>query len=276
MYICLNRGTTGGALRTEQFVELAASAGFAGADVEPAYGVERGTAALRDLYTRLKMQFGGWSPPLDHRTDPARREEAMKKLIAQAAIAAELKIDSCATWISPSSDRPFLETWATHVATLKPVAAALADHGLRFGLECVSPYPIRRSKKHEFIYTPGLMLELADSIGPNVGLLLDAWHVHHSNTPFSQIAQMPADKIVWVHLSDAPNIPPEQIRDNARLLPGEGIIDLAGYFNALKTAGYKGPVSLETFRAVADLPPAEAAKKAWQACEKVVPMLGEK
>ena len=273
MFISLNRGTTGGGMPLDAYVELAATAGFQGADVDVNYGVQHGTGALRDLYRKHNLQFGGWSPPLDHRTEPARREEAMKRLMAQATVAQELKIDSCCTWISPSSDTPFLETWVNHVAALKPVAQTLGDHGLRFGLECVTPYHLRRAKKHEFIYTPGLMLELADAIGPNVGPLIDCWHIHHSGTPWKQISELPAEKIVWVHLSDAPNLPPEDIRDGNRLLPGDGVIDYRAMFSALNTSGYKGPVSLEAFRAVQSLPPAQAAKKAWSACEKLLPLL---
>src|SRR3954466_14562961 len=104
MFISLNRGTTGGGMPLDAYVELAATAGFQGADVDMNYGAQHGAAALRDLYTKHKIQFGGWSPPLDHRTEPPRREEAMKRLVAQANVAQELKIDSCCTWISPSSD----------------------------------------------------------------------------------------------------------------------------------------------------------------------------
>src|SRR5256885_2265022 len=143
MYVCLNRGTTGGELSLEEFVEIAARAGFAGADVDLGYGQKHGTAALRDLYASHQSRFGGWGPPVDHRTEPGKRRESLENLAAQAKIAKELNIDSCATWIMPSSDRPFLENWAHHVEGLKPVAGVLHDQGLRFGLEFVSPYHLR-------------------------------------------------------------------------------------------------------------------------------------
>ena len=41
-------------------------------------------------------------------------------------------------------------------------------------------------------------------------------------------------RIVHVHVADAPDLPPEQIRDNERLMPGEGVIDLKGFFKALE------------------------------------------
>ena len=274
MYMCLNRGTTGGGLPLDEFVQVAASGGFAGADVDLGFGEKHGMAALRDLYAGRHMRFGGWGPPIDQRTEPARRDEGLKRLQVQAKIARELNIDSCATWIMSSSDLPFIENWNLHVERLKPVAKVLAAHGLRFGLEFVSPWHIRRAKPHEFIYTPGLMLELADAVGPNVGLLVDMWHVHWSGTPWKQIGQLPKEKIVWCHWSDAPDVPAEKANDSRRLLPGQGVIDFKVAFGALKQTGYDGPVSLEAFHVVSDLPPAQAARTGWEACEKVLEGVG--
>jgi len=274
MYVCLNRGTTGGALPLDEFVQVAASGGFAGADPDLGWGEKHGMAALRDLYAARHMRFGGWNPPVDQRTEPPRRDEGLKRLAAQAQIARELHIDSCATWIMSASDLPFIENWNLHVERLKPVAQVLADHGLRFGLEFVSPWHIRQSKRHEFIYTPGLMLELADAVGPNVGLLVDFWHVHWSGTPWKQIGELPGEKIIWCHWSDAPDVPPEKANDSRRLLPGQGVIDFKAAFAALKQTGYDGPVSLEAFHVVSDLPPPQAAQKAWEACEKVLHSVG--
>ena len=275
MYVCLNRGTTGGGLSLEEFVQLAAAAGFGGADVDMEWGQKHGLAALRDLYAARHMRFGGWSPPVDQRTEPSRKDEELKRLAAQADIARQLQIDTCATWIMPSSDLPFLENWTLHVERLKPVAQVLADRGLRFGLEFVSPYHLRRARRHEFIFTPGLMLELADAIGPNVALLVDFWHVHWSATPWRQISELPKEKIIWCHWSDAPNVSPEQANDGRRLLPGQGVIDFKAAFAALKHAGFDGPISLEAFHVVQALPPQDAARKGWQACQSVLQRVGD-
>ena len=50
-----------------------------------------------------------------------------------------------------------------------------------------------------------------------------------------------------MHLNDAPAKPPRQIEDADRLLPGEGVIKLVELIASLKTRGYDGPWSLETF-----------------------------
>jgi 2-keto-myo-inositol isomerase len=268
MFICLNRGTTGGGLSQKEFAQFAADAGFQGCDVDFSYVDQHGSAALADLFASLNLRFGGWSPALDHRTGATQRGEATETLKSNAAVAGELHIDSCATWIMPSSDLPFLETWKLTVDGLRPVAQILAEHGLRFGLEFVSPYHLRRQHSHEFIFTPGLMLELAADIGPNVGLLVDSFHCHCSQTPWRQIAELPAGKIVLCHINDAPPLPIEELQDGERLLPGDGVIALGGYLSALREAGYTGPLSLEAFGCVKDLPPREAAAKAWEACRR--------
>jgi len=271
MYICLDHGTAGRGLPLEEFVRIAAVAGFEGADVDLTYGLEHGTAALVDLYGSKDLKFGGWGPPVDWRGETGTPPEGLKKLGDLAKIARELGIDACATWIMPSSDLPFIENWNYHVTRIKPVAQVLAEHGLRFGLEFVAPYHLRRKFKHEFIFTPGLMLELADAAGPNVGLLVDIFHCHCSGTPWDQVAQIPASRIVLGHLNDAPNVAVAAVEDGTRLLPGDGVLDIPAFLAALAKTGYDGPVSLEVFNAdLRAMPPAEAAKRAWQATRRFV------
>jgi len=274
MYVCLNRGTAGGSLPSEQFVKLAADAGFAGADVDLGYGAERGASALRDLYTKHGMKFGGWGAP-DWRGEAAKAREGVEKLPHLALVAQELGIDTCCTWIMPSSDLPFIENWNFHVERMKPIARTLADHGLRFGLEFVAPYHLRRKFKHEFIFTPGLMLELADAVGPNVGLLVDCFHCHACGMSWEHLSQIHAGKIVLGHLNDCPRVSIDRIQDGERLLPGEGAIDLSAFFSALQTSGYSGPVSLEVFNAdLRAMQPDDAARKAWNATARVLKSAG--
>jgi len=272
MYICLNRATAGGRLPLEQFAALAAEAGFAGADVDMDYAVEKGTAALRDLFASKNLKYGGWGLPYDWRGPESRLDEGLARLKAQAVAAASLGIDSCATWIMPSSDLPLMENFSFHVSRLKPAARVLAEHGLRLGLEFIGPYHLRRRHRHEFLHSAGQMLELADAIGPNTGLLVDVFHCHTAPVRFDHLAEIPASRVVLVHLNDAPNLPPTVVEDGNRCLPGEGVIDLAGFMGALKKTGYRGPVSLEVFSAaLAAMPPEQAARKAWQAVRQTLP-----
>jgi sugar phosphate isomerase/epimerase len=272
MHICLNRVTAGGGLPLDQFLDIAAAAGFPGADVDLGYGQAKGAGALGDLYAARKLKLGGWGLPFDWRGDLAKQKEGLDRLAAQAKIAAQLKADSCATWLMPSSDLPLMENWLFHVQRLKPVAAVLEENGLRLGLEFIGPHHHRRRGKHEFLFTPGQMLELAAAIGPNVGLLVDVFHLYTSGSTFDHLAQIPASKIVLAHLNDAPPGSVTSLQDSKRLLPGEGVIDLNAFMDALEKAGYTGPVSLEVFSdELKKLKPADAANRAGDACRKVLP-----
>jgi sugar phosphate isomerase/epimerase len=273
MYICLNRGTTGGGLALPEFVKLSAEAGFHGADVDLSYALQTGPAALRDLYGSYAQRFGGWGAP-DWRADAGKAEQGLEQLRKLAPIARELNMDSCATWLMPSSDLPFMENWRFHVERLKPVAQVLAGHGLRLGLEFVAPYHLRRKFKHEFIFTAGQMLELADAIGPNVGLLVDVFHLHCAGDTFAHLEQIPSGRIVLAHLNDAPRLPLSQVEDGNRLLPGDGAIDVPAFLRSLKKTGYDGPVSLEVFSEdLRALPAPEAAARAWAATRKVLELV---
>ena len=269
MHVCLNRATAGGSLPFDEFVNLAADAGFEGADVDLGWARKKSPNALRDLFALRKLRFGGWGVPFDWRgEDESKRRDGMKDLAQFAGYARDLDVDACATWIMPSSDRRFIDNWNFHVERLKPVARVLADHGQRLGLEFVAPYHLRRHFKHEFIFTPGQMLELAAEVGDNAGLLVDSFHVHAAGSTWEEVSKIPASKIVLVHINDAPDVRLHQLVDGQRLLPGEGALSLRSFLGSLRTAGYNGPVSLEVFSdALKKLDPRDAARRAWTATQ---------
>lgn len=48
------------------------------------------------------------------------------------------------------------------------------------------------------------MLELCDAVGPNVGLLLDAWHLYTSGHDPADLELLSNQNVVDVHVNDAP------------------------------------------------------------------------
>jgi sugar phosphate isomerase/epimerase len=104
------------------------------------------------------------------------------------------------------------------------------------------------------------MLAFARQCGSNVGLLLDVWHWHHAGATTADIVKAGKDGIVHVHFSDAPKLPPEQIRDNQRLMPGEGVINLNAFLMALHEIGYQDALSVEVFGRGKDMTPEAAAR----------------
>jgi sugar phosphate isomerase/epimerase len=67
-------------------------------------------------------------------------------------------------------------------------------------------------------------------------------------------------------------MPAESVRDDMRLLPGEGVIDLVGFFRALAAIGYRGGVAPETIgpRIPDSMPPDESARLALEATKSVM------
>ncbi len=79
-------------------------------------------------------------------------------------------------------------------------------------------------------------------------LVVDAFHTYNSGSTLEDLKAIPAEKISHYHIDDAsPDIPLTQQTDPDRVMPGEGIIDLAAEIEVLKQIGYTGAISLELF-----------------------------
>ena len=168
------------------------------------------------------------------------------------------------------------ERWTQVQRRLSAVAAVLAKQDVRLGLEFLGPLVFRAAPRVPFVWTLRETLALCEAAGPNVGVTLDAWHWHHSGGAVADIRAADASRIVHVHVSDARAMPPEEVRDDMRLLPGEGVIDLVGFFGALQAIGYRGGVAPETIgpRIPDTMPPDESARIALEATTAVMKKAG--
>lgn len=138
------------------------------------------------------------------------------------------------------SVRPSLPTPKSVLPDYQEWARMLADEGLRLAIEALTPLHLRRAEPFPFVQSFEQYCEFVEQVGPNAGFLLDTWHWHHGGFP------SPEGLPVWhVHLADAWVGDPELVRDEERLFPGEGQIDLAGLLAAL--GAYGGFVAPEVF-----------------------------
>ena len=273
MYKNLAAGCIGIQLPWEETLALAAANGFEGVDVP--LDLATSPKAVKKALAKHGLRPGGTGLSVDFRGDDAAFRETVAELDAKAAYAAAVGCTRFYTWILPASnERPFEENYRLHAARLGQCADILAAHGCRLGLEFVGPKTSRVGAKHEFIYTLGGMLELCADVGPNAGLLLDSWHWYVSHGTLDDLATLTDATVVYVHVNDAPEgIPIDEQQDGVRRLPGEtGVEDITGFMTALTRIGYTGPVTPEPFvRELADLPPAEAARVAAEAMNKIWP-----
>jgi 4-hydroxyphenylpyruvate dioxygenase len=84
---------------------------------------------------------------------------------------------------------------------------------------------------------------------PNVGAVLDSFHILSKGLDLAVIRTMPKDRIFLVQVADAPKLQMDLLSWSRhwRCLPGQGELDLAGFMAALETTGYDGHLSLEIF-----------------------------
>lgn len=282
---------------------LAARVGYAGIDW--AFGPARtaGVEATRALLAELKIRATIVNLPMQGALggDESAFKAQLPKLDEDAAFCAAIGCRSFqlvlpATTGGASKD----ERWKVVRDRLAAISAVLVKHDVRLGLEFLGPLVFRTrvggggrrgggppvdpntpsppppAPPVPFVWTLTETIKLCAESGPNVGVTLDAWHWYHSGGTVADILATPASRIIHVHVSDARAMPPEDVQDNMRLLPGEGLIDLVGFFRALKQIDYRGGVAPETIgpRIPDTMPPEESARLALETTVAVMKKAG--
>ena len=254
MYPSLMADMIGVDLLPDGEVELASRHGFVGIDLRltrrlgwlEQYGVER--FANHMAAHKIRAGYGSMLT----RTLSANPEEwshAMEQLPRVAAVARGLGFTRAGVVVMPFDDG--LDPAANrkrHLLRLREAAPILADHGVRLGLEYVSPETRRAGAAFPFVYAMQAMRELIHAAGqPNVGLMLDCFHWHCAGESVDDIRALTADDVVVVHVNDAPSgVALDRLDVRDRALPGStGVIDLLGFMQALRAIGYEGPVTAE-------------------------------
>ena len=275
---------------------LAARVGYNGIDwpfgSAKAAGVEATRAVFAELgivptVTNLPMQA-----PLG--ADDAAFAAQLPKLAEDAAFCRAIGCTRFQMVLGPTTNgESKAEHWTLVQRRLSAMSAVLAKHDVRLGIEFLGPLVFRRRRNRPggapvdpaalpppppvpFIWTLSDTVALCEASGPNIGVTLDAWHWYHSGGTVTDILAAQASRINHVHVSDARTMPPEEVLDNMRWMPGEGVIDLVGFFQALKAIGYEGGVAPEIIgpRIPDDMPPDESARLALEATIAVMKKAG--
>ena len=90
------------------------------------------------------------------------------------------------------------------------------------------------------------LIELVEN--PDLGVLLDTWHLWRSPTLLEDI-QRAGDRIFGVHLADAA-VGDDGVSDTVRLVPGDGVIPFAEILSVLDATGYAGWYVIELEQAL--------------------------
>jgi sugar phosphate isomerase/epimerase len=206
--------------------------------------MKEGLDATKALLAELKLRPAYCGFPVNPTRDEDTFKRGMEGLEEQVKFAAAMgcprMVDT--SWGPPPAGQTMEEFRKTLVGRFQTAGAVLAKYNVRCGFEFLGPLQFR-SRLPPFACLMNEALAFAKDCGPNYGLLLDAWHWHHAGATVEDIHKAGKSRIVTIHVSDAAKMAPEDVRDNARLMPGEGVIDLAGFFKALKEIGYEDGVS---------------------------------
>jgi len=275
MYVSLNSATIQGRAPWPEFAHLAARVGYGGVDIVLGKAMGEGVDSTRALLAELKLKPAATGLPVEFRKDEATFQEGLKRLNEAGQFLKAIGCPRMATWIVASSDTPKAELRKLYKDRFTAISQVLRPTGVRVGLEFLGPLHLRSRGPHEFIWRMDEMLEFARECGPNMGLLLDSWHWRHAGATPADILAAGKSGIVHVHLAEAPKLPPEEIRDNERLIPGEGVIDWKGFLGALKKIGYEDGLSPEIFgRGLKDMTAEEAARLALKGSLEVLRQAG--
>ncbi|MBS0126727.1 bifunctional sugar phosphate isomerase/epimerase/4-hydroxyphenylpyruvate dioxygenase family protein [Thetidibacter halocola] len=122
------------------------------------------------------------------------------------------------------------------------LGAIAADYGIQVGFEALAWG--RHVNDHRDAWE---IVRRADH--PNVGLILDSFHTLARRIEPNTIRRIPADKITFVQLADAPLIEMDLLywSRHFRNMPGEGDLPVTDFLRAVAATGYDDWLSLEIF-----------------------------
>ncbi|MFW6038847.1 MAG: TIM barrel protein [bacterium] len=257
----------------ERAAAIAASTGFEGIEIPDESA--KSAAEFNEILDQLDLRSGGCGLTTHRlRADASEFEAYLETLPGQAKMLSKLGSNRAMTWIQPFSDTlTYRENFKWHVDRLGRVASVLEQHDCILAIEFLGPVTLRQGHRYPFVHTIEQALELCEAIGPNVGLLLDAWHWHTSLATIEDLRMLNKEQVAYVHVNDAPaGVPFDQYQDQVRELPAStGVIDIGAFMAELRRMEYDGPIVAEPFDdSLAALPSEEAARRGIDAIKRML------
>jgi 4-hydroxyphenylpyruvate dioxygenase len=230
----------------EEKLAAAAAAGFDAVELfEPDLIASPHTPAeVRGRCEALGLEIALYQPLRDFEAMPEDRFAAnLRRAEAKFAVMEELGADTvlvCSN-VSPHA----IDDDALAAAQLRELAERAARREIRIAYEALAWGRHVRDYDHAW-----RIAEAGDH--PNLGTCLDSFHILSRGADPSGIRDIPAEKIFFLQLADAPELVMDVLQwsRHYRCFPGQGGFDLAGFLGHVLAAGYDGPLSLEVFNDV--------------------------
>ncbi len=238
---CIATVALSGTLRDK--LEASASVGFDGVEIMEAdlLTFEGSPADVRKICDDLGLTIEIYQPFRDFEAMPEPQrgrnlDRAERKFDVMQALGTDLVLVCSNTQGAAINDN------SRAAADLAEMAERAARRGLRVGYEALSWAPHVNRWGHAW-----RIVQQADH--PALGLIVDSFHTLSLGDDPSGIAQVPAAKLFFVQMADAPKLSMDVLSwsRHFRNFPGQGDLDVTGFMRAVLACGYTGPLSLEVF-----------------------------
>jgi sugar phosphate isomerase/epimerase len=239
----------GATLPLEERAALAQKHGYQGldfslGDIQSAGGPD----AVKDILKRHNLEPSTVSGVLGAQVIVPEEEwaPALAQVREKAQQAAAVGGTRTGTVLPCRADDPKDQLWPLVVQRIKQLDQALDGTGVRLGMEFLGVKTLRLERPHPFVQSMAEFNTMLEEAGArNVGITLDSYHWYSAEDSLDTIQQTPASRIVLLHINDAKDLPRDQLQDQDRLLPGEGVIPLADWLRAIDSTGFDGFIALE-------------------------------
>lgn len=164
--------------------------------------------------------------------DPAQRAKSVEYVKSVVHMVADLDgkivtvVPATVGKVVPDSTAENEWTWVRD--GLQEVYELAESLGVRLAIE-----PLNRFETY-FINRADQALAMADAVGPNCGVCLDAFHLNIEESDLLEAIRLGGRRIYDFHVAD-----------NNRLAPGQGALDWKAIVQTLKQVGYDGALTAE-------------------------------
>jgi 4-hydroxyphenylpyruvate dioxygenase len=224
-------------------LEAAAAVGFDGVEIMESdlLSFEGSPADVRRICEGLGLAIYLYQPFRDFEAMPepqrARNmDRAERKFDVMQALGTDL------TLVCSNTQPAAIDDDSRAAADLAEMAERAARRGLRVGYEALSWGRNVNLWGHAWRI-------VQQAAHPALGLIVDSFHTLSRGDDPSGIAGVPAEKLFFVQMADAPRLSMDVLSwsRHFRNFPGQGDLDVNGFTRAVLASGYGGPLSLEVF-----------------------------
>jgi 4-hydroxyphenylpyruvate dioxygenase len=230
----------------EEKLAAAARAGFDGVEIfeNDLIGSPLSPAEVREQAGALGLAIDLYQPFRDFEAvAPEQLERNLRRAEAKFDVMEQLGVDLMLVCSNVSASA--IDDDALAAEQLRRLAERAAARGMRVAYEALAWG--RHVDEYDHAWR---LVEAADH--PALGICLDSFHILSRGTSLDTIAEIPAGKLLFLQLADAPHLVMDVLQwsRHYRCFPGQGGFDLAGFTRRVLDAGYAGPLSLEVFNDV--------------------------